>query len=103
MILSDLVSDDPRGYIDLDRNLARHIGKENVEAFHEEAGNLVIDAMTDDPKLFEILMGDKAVVAELSAALGAVETRAFGRTAGASSSRESLADMLRCPWPCGWK
>jgi hypothetical protein len=100
MILSDLVRDDQGGFVNLDRNLGKHIGAENVEAFHTEAGDLVVDAMTDDPELFEILMKDRAVVKELQVALAAVEGRAQGRStsdarlvaaAGVDSVRANVA------------
>lgn len=78
MILSSLVKDDPRGFIDLDKNLARHIGEANVAAFHEEAGNLVVDELVDNPKLFDHLMRDDAVVAELASAVQRISVKAFG-------------------------
>ena len=79
MILSDLVKGDPDGFIDLDRNLARHIGADNVEAFHEEAGNLVVDELTDNPKLLSRLLRDDSVVMELASAIDRIPSRAFGR------------------------
>lgn len=95
MILSNLVRDDPRGFIDLDRNLARHIGEQNVDAFHEEAGNLVVDELVDNPKIFARLMSDDAVVAELGAAVQRISSKAFGRANfSASADRSDLAKTL---------
>lgn len=91
MILSNLVRDDRDGFINLDENLGKHIGPENVEAFHTEAGDLVIDALTDDAELFGILMNDEAVVTELRVALNAVETRAFGLS-GAAAPRMAATE-----------
>jgi len=97
MILSSLVKDDPRSFIDLDKNLARYVGAENVEAFHEEAGNLVVDELVDNPKLFNRLLSDEAVVAELGAAVQRVSAKAFGRpmTALGSNHRETAKALLQ--------
>lgn len=95
MILSHLASDGPRGYIDLDKNLARHIGEANVEAFHGAAGDLVVDELVDNPKLFNLLMSDDDVVTELAGALQRISAKAFGlQTSNSSADVRGLSRTL---------
>jgi hypothetical protein len=96
MILSSLVRDDPNGCIDLDKNLGRHIGDENVQAFHEDAGNLAVDVMFEDESMVKELLQDEVVTTELNAALYHVRAKAYGlRTFDAGRDRSMFTDTLR--------
>lgn len=95
MILSSLVRDDPNGFIDLDKNLGRHIGDKNVQAFHEEAGNLAADVLFEDESMVKELLRDEVIVTELNAALYNVRAKAYGlRTFNADRDRTMFADTL---------
>jgi hypothetical protein len=94
MILSSLVADDPRSFIDLDKNLGRHIGDQNVAAFHEEAGNLVMDQLVDNPTLFNHLLRDDAVVAELGTAVQRISSKALGKAMPSPTEAQGLARTL---------
>ncbi|MBR1240311.1 hypothetical protein JQ620_09255 [Bradyrhizobium sp. AUGA SZCCT0274] len=96
MILSSLVRDDPLGHIDLDKNLGRHIGNKNVQAFHEEAGNLTTDLLFEEKDLVKILLQDGVIVTELSAALHNVKAEAFGlRTFDAKKDVQTFTPTLQ--------
>lgn len=96
MILSSLVRDDPNGCIELDRNLGRHIGDENVQAFHEEAGNVAVDVLFEDEGMVKELLRDEVVVTELSAALHNVRAKAYGLpTFDAQKDRGMFMDTLQ--------
>ena len=69
MILSSLVNPDPEGYIRLDENLGRHIGPENVDAFHAEAGDLAINEFLNNPNIVREMMANTAIVEELNTAV----------------------------------
>lgn len=69
MILSSLVNPDPDGYIRLDENLGRHIGPENVEAFHGEAGDVALDAFLNNQTIVREMMSNAAVVEEFNRAV----------------------------------
>jgi len=67
MILSSLVNPDPEGFIKLDENLGKHIGARNVEAFHEDAGNLTMKEFLSNSVIVEAMMKNPKVMRELNA------------------------------------
>jgi hypothetical protein len=82
MILGSLV-DPVEGFIHLDKNLGRSLGDEHVDAFHEEAGDVVINEFLTNPAINDVIMRNPVVMKELHAAV----TKHFaGRKAGAAAA-----------------
>jgi len=95
MILSALVRDDPDGFIKLDENLGRHIGPENVDEFHEDAGNLVMNEMLGNPVVTREMASDKFISEEFSAALGGIQSKAFGLGRASLAKRAGAASLVQ--------
>jgi hypothetical protein len=68
MILGSLV-DGPEGFIELDKNLGKSVGDEHVDAFHEEAADVVLNEVLTNPVINDAMMRNPVIMKELHAAV----------------------------------